>query len=66
MAQNDGGPAFPHPQCDDPGASLRDLFAAAALAGMLATPNREGFYRDYADDAWKHADAMLRAREVEP
>ena len=67
---NDGGPAFPHttqwdgitPAINYHGISLRDYFAAAALQGILA----DGDGRCRADDAknaFKAADAMLKARE---
>ena len=69
--KDDGGPAFARP-CSPPasvksqdGMSLRDLFAAAALQGMLAA--REGY--DVVDDkylafdAYAFADAMLEARK---
>jgi len=62
---NDGGPAFPTPagiQHND-GMTLRDYFAAAALQGILA----DGDGRCRADDAknaFKAADAMLKAREA--
>ena len=49
----------------DPGMSLRDYFAAAALQGLLAraasTYANEG---SFADVAFKMADAMLKAREL--
>ena len=60
---NDGGPVFPTPagiQHND-GMTLRDYFAAAALQGILA----DGDGRCRADDAknaFKAADAMLKAR----
>ena len=61
----------------EPGMSLRDWFAGKALAGLLADPDdtycdasdEEGIElerREYADararDAYRYADAMLRAR----
>ena len=61
---NDGGPVFPTPagiQHND-GMTLRDYFAAAALQGILA----DGDGRCRADDAknaFKAADAMLKARD---
>ena len=86
MTTKDGGPAFPisewhlksangkvtHP--DWRGMTLRDYFAAKALAGMLAYPGDEhsGNYNnnctfdDLASIAYIYADAMLRAREVTP
>ena len=48
--------------------TLRDLFAAVALAGLLANP-REDYAAttrdDKANEAWRQADAMLAAREGE-
>ena len=41
---------------------LRDYFAAAALPGLLASPNREGSLSDYARDAYQFADALLEER----
>lgn len=77
---NDGGPAFPHLHntCQRvnesemfPGMTLRDYFAAAALTGLLANPERyPGFYTprtgtvasDLSQDAMRLADAMVAAR----
>ena len=74
---NDGGPAFPHTtQWDTPainyhGISMRDYFAAAALQGNLASQSIDVGYYDGEDawnkaasDAYKAADAMLKAREA--
>lgn len=70
---NDGGPAFPmqgfigpNGQCDWPtnGMTLRDYFAAKAMAAMLASP--ETFHLDcarVASGAYEYADAMLAERE---
>lgn len=64
---NKGGPAFP---VDVPGhriemgMTLRDYFAAKALQGMLADSKRSGTLEAFAHDAYKAADAMLRAREA--
>ena len=72
---NDGGPAFPRPLGGDvnnywnreqDGMSLRDWFAGQALAGLFANPNAIGTFQDIADDTYKVADAMLKAREVKP
>ena len=70
---NDGGPAFPRVPWDvndytgdgSPGMSLRDYFAGQALAGMLADSTRQGSLGNYAEDAYKFADAMLAEREKE-
>ena len=67
---NDGGPAFPmgyHPagnSADHFGMTLRDYFAAAALQGNIAHPEVTGNRDDIARDAYKYADAMLKAREA--
>jgi len=76
---NDGGPAFPcMPPQDtvagaatgypypDAGMTLRDYFAAKALAGMLADTNRSGAFEAFARDAYGFADAMLKARAAAP
>ena len=68
---NDGGPAFPHttqwdgitPAINYHGISMRDYFAAAALQGNIAHPDVTGNRDDIARDAYKYADAMLKARE---
>lgn len=46
------------------GPTLRDQFAMAALQGMLAA-NDTYEPKEYANDAYAIADAMLEAREVE-
>jgi len=57
---NDGGPAFPSET--EWGRTLRDYFAAAALQGNIAHPEVTGNRDDIARDAYKYADAMLKAR----
>ena len=69
MDEKNGGTAFPvvggilvrH------GMSLRDYFAAHALQGMLASyagvQTRLPVADSFAQEAYKHADAMLQARE---
>ena len=63
---NDGGPAFPRSATDhchsQEGMTLRDYFAAAALQGNIAHPEVTGNRDDIAMDAYKYADAMLKAR----
>lgn len=73
---DDGGPAFPmcgepYGDPDDvrwtPGMTLRDYFAAKALAGMLANPKwgeklPAGEEECAAHWAYSFADYMLRAR----
>lgn len=74
---NDGGPAFPgvekteYPSCavetPYPGMSLRDYFAAEALAALIVAhgPASAGGWPTYAErTAYLIADAMLAAREV--
>ncbi len=41
----------------------RDTFAAAALTGLLADTRREGTFEEFADSAYKFADAMLARRD---
>ena len=62
--KKDGGPAFPHDgQVNYTGGlSLRDYFAAAALEGLLCACCA-GRPDDAASNAYKYADAMLKARE---
>ena len=77
--KTDGGPAFPTQDydrgaahagfavtvTDNPGMSLRDWFAAYALAwaGNSAWLNQDPHYM--ADRAYKMADAMLEARSAQ-
>ncbi len=69
MSIETGGPAFPtladngHLMTQD-GMTLRDYFAAKALQGLLAAPNRSGSFDEYSNDAYGYADAMLEARKV--
>lgn len=54
------------------GMTLRDYFAAKALAAMLANPDKEGANRGrngvalFAGFAYEYADAMLLARAPAP
>ena len=72
---NDGGPAFPSPQCGDwapeYGMSLRDRIAIEALGGMLAHPTRykprdafQHWHAAISEEAYELADAMLKQREA--
>lgn len=76
---NDGGPAFPnyigHPGCLEnegcrvaPGLSLRDYFAAQALAGICARLGLNASSKDglAAIAAYDISDAMLAARRTPP
>lgn len=65
----DGGPAFPGMdyinqagKVNPPGMSLRDYFAAAALTGIMNTPN-DLLWTVVASQAYDLADAMLKERE---
>ena len=80
MTISDGGPAFPGPEnelCYTPqGMSLRDYFAAKAMAGILvwdAIMNQknghptyigEGSAQRLAEHSYHTADAMLKARNA--
>jgi hypothetical protein len=70
---NDGGPAYPqHGWTKDPevlermrnqgGMTLRDWFAGQALAGLLASNENNMPFDVVAPLAYRHADAMLKAR----
>lgn len=66
---NNGGHAFPHSLQDlyEPntaGMTLRDYFAAKAMQGMFASGvlTNKDTDEKIAQDAYKIADAMLRAR----
>ena len=79
MSINTGGPAFPTESAQQTGThtwhyegmTLRDYFAAKAMpiaAGGLNQPGenfvRDDHYSRLAQDAYKLADAMLKAREA--
>ena len=71
MTTNTGGPAFPRDHAHDGhnGMTLRDYFAAKIMQGELAAQNEtSGFYENVgalAFLAYRMADAMLKAREVQ-
>ena len=44
--------------------SLRDYFAAQALAGFLACPTTGGNPDEFAKQAYRFADAMIKAKET--
>ena len=67
-----GGPVFPQETHNADGSTsvwfgmnLRDLFAAAALQGLIAVPygERPSTWKMAAGSAYEAADAMLAARE---
>ena len=64
----DGGPAFPTTHLNLPqGMTLRDYFAAQALAGICANQDNRvyGNSMEFARAAYRLADAMLKARGQE-
>lgn len=80
-AQNNGGPAFPiyDHHCDgqqflaETGMTLRDYFAAKALAGLLSSGEPLAQVKKFSSDAviegtasaaYAMADAMLKARSA--
>lgn len=72
MSKDTSGPAFPVLIVDRPkelthfnGMTLRDYFAAKAVQGMLSNQNpyRASDEHIFARDAYKVADAMLKARQ---
>jgi len=76
MSKDNGGPAFPcgyegSTRSDASGLSIRDYFAAKALAGMLAQgglgfmgwhPSNWDSSKSLAKSAYEIADAMLKER----
>ena len=73
----DSGPAFPTynalSHCDEGGMSLRDYFAAKAMQAFIIrgfSGQRDMGSAEYDETvsrfAYESADAMLRAREVQP
>ena len=74
MSANTGGPAFPIKQYNRNimafeevcGMTLRDYFAAKAMQGFMASPLLKVELGEYATalNAYKVADAMLKAREA--
>ena len=73
MIKDNGGAAFPRPLSRDEltdtlsweqeGMTLRDYFAAAALQGLISTPDTGGSPGEFAKSAYDYADAMLEARK---
>ena len=71
MTTNTGGPAFPglHPskEChyQDAGMTLRDYFAAKAMAALVVVyTDDKAIVDEYSQRAYAIADAMLKARET--
>ena len=70
MTDKTGGPAFPFIDSASPlehsGMTLRDYFAAKAMQGLLAgllADRMDVKWQNIAIDAYRQADAMLKARE---
>ena len=72
MSKENGGPAFPvdvlyqqdgqtHRLVSD-GISMRDYFAAKALAGMLADSEVKATREDFVERSYALADAMILER----
>lgn len=55
-------PAFPTPLRSNDGMTLRDYFAAQAVQGLLASETNAPL-EVFAKQAYKVADAMMKARE---
>jgi hypothetical protein len=65
---NTGGPAFPAPagvaHITEQGMTLRDYFAAKAMQGIILHPQGlAGLWDEAAQESYKVADAMLKARD---
>lgn len=62
---NDGGPAFPTTAETSftTGMSLRDVFGAVAMLGLVAHYGMEEDRDLTTEEAWMQADAMLAARQ---
>ncbi len=67
---NNGGPAFPRPSYgpNEPadGMTLRDYFAGQFLATIVIHEGRSVSANSVAETCYVVADAMLKAREVQP
>lgn len=62
--KDQGGAAFPVDARAETGMSLRDWFAGQALCGLAAKSDLGGKWVEYADAAYKLADAMLKRRDT--
>lgn len=72
MLIDEGGPAFPSPRIGEDGMSLRDYFAAKAMAAVIANPNALNTRGNalttlgemtIPEFAYSFADAMIEARK---
>lgn len=64
--ESNGGPAFPvtiNGGTPWAGISMRDYFAAASLQGLLAFDATCSKDRGYAEDSYRLADEMIKARK---
>lgn len=62
-------PAFPQKEplsSDCHGMELRDYFAAKAMQGLLINEYKDFVMEEFAEMAYAMADAMLKARGVQP
>lgn len=68
MERDNGGPAFPSEPSNtlNLGMSMRDYFAGQALCGNIASfagyEYKYPSFKQFAEDAYKQADAMLKER----
>ncbi|MDQ5990006.1 hypothetical protein QCD27_06520 [Providencia stuartii] len=66
MTDKTGGAAFPVAYSNEDfiqeGATLRDYFAAKYMQAAKSNPNCEYDFDDLAHEAYRMADAMLKAR----
>jgi hypothetical protein len=62
MSNNTGGPAFPTGYDKEKGITMRDYFAAKAMQSIISSKTWTGDIDDTVEDAYKFADAMLKAR----
>jgi hypothetical protein len=64
--KDDGGPAFPAMHYDlsphEHGLSVRDYFAAKAMAALIVAHAAEGDSKGFARYAYGMADAMIKER----
>jgi hypothetical protein len=56
-------PAVPLPNMNT-GMTLRDYFAAKAMQGLISEPSTQGTMDEFANRAYKVADAMMAARSA--
>ena len=66
MIIDDSGPAFPNAGTSATGMTLRDYFAGQALIGLMTgtvgNDNYDMDNKEYSDEAYAIADAMIEAR----